>query len=240
MFLSSFSAFSQEDDLGPNGGQLKSVGDFYSEVISNKDGSFHVYLLDKVEKKPTVRFSYVTGFFESAGGTKVEILCVAAKTYFDCYPRGWNLKKGKKLSLSLARANVAGKDVVYNLPIYNPKDLASVQGRIAYKLEMDKSQKYMSFRNGSRRYETASQLEAGSSYCVIENIKLQKLAIKAKKKFSTKIEKIEFPNKAVQRYSVISNKDYDLYCDFTADKEFKPSLAIDKINDHLSGWLKLQ
>lgn len=240
IFLSTFAAAAQEEDLGPNGGQLKLVGNFYSEVIANKDGSFHVYLLDKENKKPTVRYSFVTGFFETATGAKVEILCVAVKTYFDCYPRGWNLKKGKKLLLSLARDNVSGTDVVYNLPIYNPKDLESVQGRIAYAITVDKNQKFMSFRNSGRRYETITQLEAGSSYCVIENLKLQKLTIKPKKKFTTKIEKIELPNKSQQRYSVIANKDYNLYCDFTADVDFQPSLVLKKINQHLSGWLKFK
>lgn len=240
VFLSSVTSFSQENDLGPNGGQLKSVGEFYSEVLTNKDGSFDVYLLDKETKKPSVRYSYVTGFFESNGGTKVEILCVAQKTYFECYPRGLNIKKGKKLSLSMARENVTGNDVVYTLPIFNPKDLASAQGRIAYALKLDKDQKYMSFRSGKRSYETSTQLEAGGSYCVIENLKLQKVTIKPKKKFTTKIEKIDFPNKAVQRYSVIENRDYNLYCDFTADTEFKQSLAIEKINQHLNGWLKFK
>ncbi|WP_409477745.1 hypothetical protein [Pseudobdellovibrio sp. HCB154] len=240
IFFSTVTAFSQENDLGPNGGQLKLVGEFYSEVLTNKDGSFDVYLLDKETKKPSVRYSYVTGFFESNGGTKVEILCVAQKTYFECYPRGLNIKKGKKLSLSMARENVTGNDVVYNLPIFNPKDLASAQGRIAYAIKFDKDQKYMSFRNGKRGYETSTQLEAGGSYCAIENIKLQKLSIKPKKKFTTKIEKIDFPNKEVQRYSVINNRDYNLYCDFTADADFKQSLVIEKINQHLNGWLKIK
>jgi hypothetical protein len=135
---------------------------------------------------------------------------------------------------------MSGKDVVYTLPIYNPKDLESVQGRIAHAVKMDKEQKYMSFRNGKRAYESATQLEANSSYCVIENLKLQKLTIKPKKKFTTKIEKIEFPNKSVQRYSVIANRDYNLYCDFSADTDFKPSLVIEKINQHLTGWLKIR
>lgn len=240
MVLSPLMVFSQENDLGPNGGQLKSVGDFYSEVLTNKDGSFDVYLLDKETKKPSVRYSYVTGFFESNGGNKVEILCVAQKTYFECYPRGLNIKKGKKLFLSMARENVAGNDVVYTLPIFNPKDLDSAQGRIAYAIKFDKDQKFMSFRNGKRNYETITQLEAGGSYCAIENLKLQKLAIKPKKKFTTKIEKIEVPNKTVQRYSVITNRDYNLYCDFTADADFRQSLVIDKINQQLSGWLKIK
>lgn len=238
--LSPLFAFSQEEDLGPNGGQLKDAGEFYSEVVSQKDGSFDVYLLDKETKKSTIRYSYVTGFFETTNGVKVEILCVGAKTYFECHPRGWNLKKGKKLLLNLARNNVTGKDTVYTLPIYNPKDLESAQGRIAHAVAVDKNQKYMSFRNGKRKYETSTELEAGGSYCVIENLKLQKLVIKAKKKFTTKIEKIEFPNKAVQRYAVINNRDYNLYCDFTADTEFKQSLAIEKINQHLNGWLKIR
>lgn len=241
IFLSSVAAFSQtEEGLGPNGGQLKSVGDFYSEVLTNKDGSFDVYLLDKNTKKPSVRYSYVTGFFEANGGAKVEVLCVAQKTYFECYPRGMNIKNGKKLSLSLARENVAGQDVVYTLPIFNPKDLASAQGRIAHAVKFDANKKYMSFRNGKRNYETIEQLESGGSYCVIENFKMQKLVIKPKKKFTTKIEKIELPNKVVERYAVIDNRDYNLYCDFTADTDFKQSMLIDKINQHLNGWLKIK
>lgn len=238
--LSPFFAFSQQEELGPNGGQLKSAGDFLTEVISQKDGSFHVYLLDKETKKPTIRYSYVTGFFESAGGSKVEILCVGNKVFFECHPRGWNLKKGKKLSLSLARNNVAGSDVVYNLPLFNPKALDAVQGRIVHALKIDKNQKFMKFIDGKRTYVTINQLEDNSSYCVIENIKLQKLTIKPKKKFSTKVEKVSLPNPKVNRYSILSNKDYNLYCDLSADADFKESAVLDKVNQHLLGWLKLK
>lgn len=238
--LSPLFAFSQDEDLGPNGGQLKDVGEFFSEVVANKDGSFHVYLLDKENKKATIRYSYVTGFFETTNGVKVEILCVGTKTYFECHPRGWNLKKGKTLVLDLARNNITGKNVVYTLPIYNPKDLESAQGRIAHAVSMDKGQKYMSFRFGKRKYETGPQLDAGGSYCVIENLNPKKLVIKAKKKFTTKIEKITLPETTVQRFSVIRNRDYHLYCDFTTDAEFKQSLTIEKINQHLNGWLKIK
>ena len=240
MFLLPLFAFSQEEDLGPNGGQLKLVGEFYSEVVSNKDGSFDVYLLDKETKKPTIRYSYVTGFFESAGGSKVEILCVGQKTYFECYPRGWNLKKGKKLILSLARDNVTGNDVTYNLPIYNPKDLSSVQGRMSGTIKFDRPEKFMSFRNGKHGYATTAQLEEGGSYCVIENLKLQKLTIKPKKKLTTKIEKIEIADKTTNRYSVIRNKEYTLICDFTAEADFKKPMVIERINQHLSGWITLK
>jgi hypothetical protein len=240
MFLLPLFAFSQEEDLGPNGGQLKFAGEFYTEVVSNKDGSFDVYLLDKETKKPTIRYSYVTGFFESAGGSKVEILCVGQKTYFECYPRGWNLKKGKKLILSLSRDNVTGNDVTYNLPIYNPKALSSVQGRMSGSIKFDRAEKLMSFRNGKHGYATSAQLAEGGSYCVIENLKLQKLTIKPKKKFTTKIEKVEIADKTTHRYSVIRNKEYNLICDFTAEADFKKPMVIERINQHLSGWITLK
>lgn len=240
MLLIPIFAFSQEEDLGPHGGQLKLVGEFFSEVVSNKDGSFDVYLLDKETKKPTIRYSYVTGYFESVSGAKVEVLCVGRKTYFECHPRGWNLKKGRKLQLSLARNNIAGQDAIYNLPIYNPKDLSSVQGRMRGLIRFDRPEKFMIFQDGLRSYVAENQLGANGSYCVLENLKLQKLTIKPKKKFLTKIEKVEITDQSTHRYSVIKNKDFTLICDFSADKNFKKPMIIEQMNRHLSGWLTLK
>lgn len=237
--LSSF-AFAQVDaeQLGPHQGQVKSAGPFLVEVLVNKDGSFDVYLLDAETKKSTVRYSYVTGSTEGPSQSKQEILCVAQKEYFECYPRAGNIKKAKKLTLNLSRANVSGNDVVYSLPIFNPKDLKTAKARIQA-LQVGKTQKIISFRNGKRATANNTDLEANGSYCALENYKLQNLKIKTTKKANLKIEKLEFPNKDIIRYSVLENRNYSIYCDFTADKDFKVATLIEKINQHMAGFLRI-
>lgn len=231
-------AFSQEEQLGPHQGQVKSAGPFLVEVLINKDGSFDVYLLDPETKKSTVRYSYVTGSTEGPSQSKQEILCVAQKEYFECYPRSGNIKKAKKLTLNLARQNVSGNDVVYSLPIFNPQDLKTAKARIQA-LQVGKTQKFISFRNGKRASADITAFKAHESYCALENIKLQNLKIKTTKKANLKIEKIEFPNEQKVRYSVLNNKDYAIYCDFTGDKDFKVAALIEKINQHMAGFLRI-
>lgn len=235
--FSSF-AYAEEAQLGPHQGHVKSAGPFLAEVLINKDGSFDVYLLDPETKKSTVRYSYVTGSTEGPAQAKQEILCVAQKEYFECYPRAGNFKKAKKLTLSLARANVTGNDIVFSLPLFNPKDLKTAKARIQA-LQIGKTQKIISFRNGKRATSNITDLEANGTYCALENIKLQNLKIKTTKKANLKIEKLEFPNKEVVRYSVLENRDYSIYCDFTADKDFKVAMLIEKINQHMAGFLRI-
>ncbi|MES2800920.1 MAG: hypothetical protein V4654_00380 [Bdellovibrionota bacterium] len=227
-----------DDELGPHQGHIKSAGPFLVEVLINKDGSFDVYLLDSETKKSTVRYSYVTGSTEGPAQAKQEILCVAQKEYFECYPRAGNIKKAKKLSLSLARQNISGNDVVFALPIFNPMDLKTAKARIQA-LQVGKAQKFISFHNGRRSAADINALEANESYCALENIKLQNLKIKTTKKANLKIEKIKFPNEQKVRYAVLENKDYSIFCDFTADKDFKVAVLIEKINQHMAGFLRI-
>ena len=239
LIISLFSclAFAQDGELGPHQGQIRSAGPFLAEVLINKDGSFDVYLLDAISKVASKRYSYVTGSTEGPQG-KQEILCVAQKDYFECYPRAGSIKKAKKLTLNLARENVTGNDIVFNLPIFNPKDLKTAKARIQA-LQISKNDKFISFRDGKRKAATITDLEAGGSYCALENIKLQNLKIKTTKKANLKIEKIEVPNQQVNRFSVLENSNYNIYCDFTADADFKMAKLIEKINQHMAGFLRV-
>lgn len=228
-----------EDELGPHQGQVKSAGPFLAEVLVNRDGSFDVYLLNSETKKPTVRYSYVTGSTEGPAQAKQEILCVAQKEYFECYPRAGSLKKAKKLTLNLARENVTGNDLVFNLPLFNPNDLKTAKARIQA-LQVGKTHKFISFRNGKRTPTNSTDFEAGASYCVLENLKLQNLKIKTTKKANLKIEKIEpASDEQKNRFTVLKNSNYLIYCDFTADSDFKMALLIDKINQHMAGFLRV-
>jgi hypothetical protein len=224
--------------MGPHKGHVKSAGPFNVEIVVNKDGSFNAYLLDAELKNPKIRYSYVTGFTEASGQAKQEILCVAKTDYFDCFPRGANLKKAKKLYLNLARSDVKGDEVTFDLPLFDPQELKSAPARIQA-LNLSKNHKFMSFRNGKRKFEDISELENGEVYCALENIKMLDLKIKTKKKALLNIEKIEFPNLNKKRYSVIDTKDYSVYCDFTADKTFTEAKLIDKINQQMAGFLKI-
>lgn len=242
IFCSTFASAGPENavlpDLGPHQGHVQSAGAFLAEVLINKDGSFDVYLLDNETKKPTVRYSYVTGSTEGPAQAKQEILCVAQKQYFECYPRAGSLKKAKKLTLNLARENVTGNDLVYYLPMFNPNDLKTAKARIQ-SLQIAKSNKFIAFRNGRRTTANISDLEAGGSYCALENIKLQNLKIKTTKKANLKIEKVEFPNKEINRFTVLENSNYSIYCDFTAESNFKMANLIDLINKHMAGFLRI-
>ncbi|AZZ37378.1 hypothetical protein CIK05_11435 [Bdellovibrio sp. qaytius] len=237
IIISLFSSLAfAEDELGPHHGHLKSAGAFLVEVLINQDGSFDVFLLDSETKKTTIRYSYVTGSTEGPGQAKQEILCVAQKEFFECYPRAGSIKKAKKLSLSLARENVTGNDLVYTLPMFNPSDLKNAKARIQ-SLQVSKVQKFISFRNGKRASANVTELEAGGSYCALENFKLQDIKIKTTKKAVLKIEKLEFPNAQINRFSVLTNSNYSIYCDFTKDPDFKMASLIEKINQHMAGFL---
>lgn len=235
-FFSSL-AFAEDSDLGPHQGQIKSAGAFLAEVVIHKDGSFYVYLLDPVTQVASKRYSYVTGSIEGPQGQN-EVLCVAQKDYFECYPRGGNIRKAKKLNLKLARENVTGQDVVFNLPLFNPQDLKNAKARIQT-LQIAKNSKFIVFRDGQRKSTTAVEPQDTGSFCALENLKSQNIKIKTTKRADLKIEKIEDSNEKSNRFSVLKNTNYFIYCDFTAETDFKMSALIEKINQHMTGFLRI-
>ncbi len=115
-----------EDKLGPNGGYLKMPGNFHTEVVPSKDGTFKIYLVDINFKEPTVKASKVSVWITNK--RKSEIKCEPMKDHFHCFPKGVNLNKGT-LTVEAERNSVKGAEAVYKLP------LALAKGEIEMKAE---------------------------------------------------------------------------------------------------------
>lgn len=103
-----------EEKLGPNGGYLKMPGNFHTEVVPEKDGSFKVYLLDINFKTPLVKNSKITASINS-GSTK-NLICNPKRDHFLCKTTKAELDKGT-LVISAERSAIKGTEAVYSLPL---------------------------------------------------------------------------------------------------------------------------
>lgn len=105
-----------EDKPGPHGGHIQMPANFHTEVIPDKDGSFHIFLLDMEFKNPTVADSEIKGYVQS-GKKKTNLKCsVMGNNHFHC--TGSKPVKQGKLVLKAKRAGTqAGTDAVYQLPL---------------------------------------------------------------------------------------------------------------------------
>ncbi len=116
MIIFSLSRYSEAGPkFGPHGGYLAMVGLFYSELMQDSDGSFHIYLLDVDLKNPVVKDSEVQAWF-ILGNTSVELKCEAiGGDHFDCVPRS-KVLKSKILLVKAKRVQVQGQETIFKLP----------------------------------------------------------------------------------------------------------------------------
>lgn len=113
------------DKPGPNGGFIQMPGPFHTEVVPDKDGSIHVYLLDIDFKNPMVDASSVNA--EIRAGKKVSKLncAVMGATHFHCLGDKTTLKTGK-LYVTAKRTEYSG-EAVYDLPLKLPDAAAPTE-----------------------------------------------------------------------------------------------------------------
>lgn len=115
--LTSFTAYAHgEDKPGPHGGHIKMPANFHTEVIADKDGSFHVYLLDIQFQNPTVKDSEIKAFVKS-GKKKINLKCaVMGENHFHC--KGSKPITSGSLTLKAKREGTwASMDAKYDLPL---------------------------------------------------------------------------------------------------------------------------
>ena len=105
-----------EDKPGPHGGHIKMPANFHTEVISDKDGSFHVYLLDIQFQNPTVKDSEIKAYVMN-GKKKANLKCsVMGTNHFHC--KGSKPAKTGSLILKAKREGTwASMDAKYDLPL---------------------------------------------------------------------------------------------------------------------------
>jgi hypothetical protein len=103
-----------EDKPGPNGGHIRMPGNFHTEVIADKDGSFHVYLLDIQFQNPTIKNSEVKAHIISGKG-KTKLKCKPMGTHFHC-KGGTPARKGSLVLKAKRSGVIAGTDAKYPLP----------------------------------------------------------------------------------------------------------------------------
>lgn len=117
VFLFSTQLFAHgEDKPGPHGGFIKMPGGYHTELVVNKDQSFHVFLLDMNFKNPTIRDSSVEATLTSKN-QKIPFECSAMdRNHFHCKSeKKYTLGQGK-LTLDVVREK-AKATAVYDLPL---------------------------------------------------------------------------------------------------------------------------
>ena len=116
-FLITFSALQLfahgEDKPGPHGGMIKMAKTIHTEVASDKDGSFHIFLLDINFSNPTVKNSTLSGSIASSQGDFKLDCSVMEGTHYHCKTKNVRPKIGK-LNLKANRDGVS-VDVSYDL-----------------------------------------------------------------------------------------------------------------------------
>lgn len=105
-----------EDKPGPHGGHIKMPANFHTEVIADKDGSFHIYLLDIQFQNPTVKDSEIKAFVLN-GKKRTDLKCsIMGSNHFHC--KGSKPVKSGSLVLKAKREGTwASADAKYDLPL---------------------------------------------------------------------------------------------------------------------------
>lgn len=102
-----------EDKPGPHGGKIEMAKNVHTEVNADKDGSFHIFLLDGNIENPTVKNSSIEATIKSTK-KDIKLNCsVMGGTHFHCKSKDARPTEGKLL-LKVKRDNVR-VDVSYDL-----------------------------------------------------------------------------------------------------------------------------
>jgi hypothetical protein len=101
---------------GPHQGFLQAIDSYYVEIVEQKRGVFHVYLLDKEMKNPLVKNSSV-GIFIKSGNVESELTCNPQQEgFFECTQTGKIFKKGE-IAVSAKRDNVRSEEFKLKIPL---------------------------------------------------------------------------------------------------------------------------
>ena len=120
MTISLFSSYAfahGEDKYGPNKGFIKMPGSFHTELVPQKDGSFHVFLLDLQNKNPAIKDSAVELRFSHMADSS-NFKCTPVENHFNCIndKKTHSLKEGQ-LFITAKRLSNEAKEIAYDLPL---------------------------------------------------------------------------------------------------------------------------
>ena len=122
IILTGFQVFAHgEDKPGPHGGKIEMAKNVHTEVAADKDGSFHIFLLDGNLLNPTVKNSSLDAAIKTAGNETKLNCSVMGGTHYHCKSKGLRPKEGQ-LSLKANRDGVS-VDVSYDLKTFDEKTM---------------------------------------------------------------------------------------------------------------------
>lgn len=106
-----------ENVPGPHGGRTQMPANFHTEVVADKDGSLHIYLLDMEFKNPSIKDSEVKAYLTMGSKKKVVLKCsIMDGDHFHC--KGTKPVKTGTLVLKVKRNGTqASMDAKYELPL---------------------------------------------------------------------------------------------------------------------------
>lgn len=104
-----------EDKPGPHGGRIRMPGNFHTEVVPDKDGSFHIYLLDMQFKEPLTKKSSIKAFVLK-GKKKSGLKCKVMADHFHCIGAAPG-SSGNLVINAKRNGTRASMDAKYELPI---------------------------------------------------------------------------------------------------------------------------
>ena len=105
-----------EDKPGPNGGHIKMPANFHTEVIADKDGSFHIYLLDMQFQNPTIKNSEIKAYVISKK-KRTNLKCnVMGANHFHC-KAAKPIKSGSLIVKAKREGTWASMEAKYDLPL---------------------------------------------------------------------------------------------------------------------------
>lgn len=116
-FISAQSLAHGEDKEGPHGGHIQMPANFHTEVVPDKDGSFHIFLLDMNFENPTIKDSDIQARIV-AGKKTASLSCKPmGNNHFHCAAQGKNPRTGT-LFLKVKRDGTqAQMEAQYKLPL---------------------------------------------------------------------------------------------------------------------------
>lgn len=106
-----------EDKPGPHGGKIEMAKNVHTEVVADKDGSFHVFLLDGNLLNPTVKNSNLEAVIKTEKSEMKLSCAIMGGTHYHCKAKAPHARQGS-LNLKASREGV-NVDVRYDLKIFD-------------------------------------------------------------------------------------------------------------------------
>jgi hypothetical protein len=113
--------------------------------------------------------------------------------------------------------------------------------KINKNVSLTRRYKFRVFALGQSTDAKALPESGPGGYCAFENIRMEKHLLRKGELLDVRVTRIEFPNPAVIRYSLIdgAKASPQLFCDFTRAKDFDAGKVVWLINRELGDWARI-